>query len=107
MVTNKILSVLIILMTCSQLSFAQDITADITLANSYFEKAGIFQDSVQYDSAIVYFEKASALYQEHKQWRKYLQSETKHGECYQKQWQLDLAIATIKPTQDFKGIKAK
>ncbi|MCK4879313.1 MAG: hypothetical protein KAS82_01595, partial [Bacteroidales bacterium] len=97
MKTTKILSVLLILMTCSQLSFAQDITTDTTLANSYFEKAGIFQDSTQYDSAIVYLEKASALYQEHKQWRKYLQSETKHGVCYQKQWQLDLAIATIKP----------
>jgi CHAT domain-containing protein len=84
-------------MTCSQLSFAQNITTDTTLANSYFEKAGIFQDSVQYDSAIVYFEKASALYQEHEQWRNYLQSETKHGVCYQKQWQLDLAIATITP----------
>ena len=97
MKTTKILSVLLILIIYPQLSFAQDITADTTLANSYFEKAIIFQDSAQYDSAIVYFIKASALYQEHKQWRKYLQSETRHGVCYQKQWQLDQAIATIKP----------
>jgi tetratricopeptide (TPR) repeat protein len=97
MVTNKILSVLFILTTCSQHSFAQDITTDTTLANSYFGKAGIFQDSVQYDSAIAYYGKASTLYQEHEQWRIYLQSEIKHGVCYQKQWQLELAIATLKP----------
>ncbi len=95
--TTKILPILLLLLTCPQYSFAQDITTDTTLANSYFEKAGIFQDSVQYDSAIAYFEKASALYQENEQWRKYLRSETKHGACYQKKWQLDLAIATLKP----------
>lgn len=44
---------------------------------------------------MVYFEKASALYQAYEQWRKYLQSETKLGVCYMEQWQLDLAIATI------------
>jgi CHAT domain-containing protein/tetratricopeptide (TPR) repeat protein len=80
-----------------QISFAQDITTYITIANDYFEKAGVFEDSLQYDSAIVYFEKASTLYQEHEQWRMYLQSETKLGVCYRNQWQLDRAIATIKP----------
>jgi CHAT domain-containing protein/Tfp pilus assembly protein PilF len=94
--TNKILSVLLIIMICPQLSFAQDITADTTLANSYFEIAGIFKDSTQYDSAIVYFEKASLLYEKHELWRKYLQSETHHGFCYQELWQQDNSIATIK-----------
>jgi len=96
MKTNKILSILTLLFTLSQLSFAQDITADTIFANNYFEKAGIFQDSLQYDSAMVYFKKASALYHAHDQWRHYLHSETKHGVCYMEQWQLDLAIATIK-----------
>jgi len=94
---NKILSVLLVLATCYQFSFAQDITSDTTLANNYFEKAVIFKDSTQYDSAIVYFEKASILYQKYKLWRKYLQSETKHGECYQKQRQFNQTIAIIKP----------
>ena len=94
---TKILSILLVLMISSLFSFAQDITTDTTLANSYFEKAEVFKDSTQYDSAIVYFEKASALYQKHQQWRKYLLSETKHGDCYQKLWQFDQAITTIKP----------
>ncbi len=93
----KILSIFLILIAFPQLSFAQDITKDTTLANSFFEKAGIFQDSSEYDSAIVYFENASLLYEKHRQWRKYLLSETKHGQCYQKTWQLDQAIAVIKP----------
>jgi len=97
METKKIITVLTILITYSQLSFNQDITTDTTLANNYFEKAGIFQDSLQYDSAIVYFEKASALYQEYEQWRNYLHSKTNQGVCYRKNQQSDLAIATIKP----------
>ena len=97
MATKRIISVLTILMTCSSLSFTQDITTDTALANNYLEKASIFHDSLQYDSAMVYLEKASALYQEYEQWSNYLQSERKRGVCYREQWQLDLAIATIKP----------
>ena len=97
MKTNKILSVLLVLMISSLFSFAQNITADTTLANSYFETAQEYYKNKSYDTAIVHFEKASALYQKNKLWKKYLQSETKHGECYQKQWQLNQAISTIKP----------
>ena len=97
MKTTKILPILLVLMTSSLFSFAQDITADTTLANSYFEKAREYYKNKSYDTASVYFEKASLLYENNELWRKYLQSETKHGECYQKLWQLDQAIATIKP----------
>jgi len=97
MKTTKTLSFLLILTISSQLSFSQNITADTTLANKHFETAQEYYKNKSYDTAIVCFEKASVLYQEHKQWRKYLQSETKHGQCYQKLWQLNLAIATIKP----------
>ncbi|MCD4833824.1 MAG: CHAT domain-containing protein [Bacteroidales bacterium] len=97
MKANKILPTLFVLMISSQLSFAQNITADTTLANSYFETAQEYNKNKSYDTAIVYFEKASTLYLEHELWRKYLQSKTKHGKCLQKQWQLDKAIATIKP----------
>lgn len=88
---------IIILLLLSKISFAQNLTSDTTLANNYFEKATAFYNTKNYDSAIVYFEKASTIYQEQEEWRKYLQSETKHGECYQKQWQLDNAISIIKP----------
>ncbi|MFC2151829.1 tetratricopeptide repeat protein [Bacteroidota bacterium] len=97
MKTYKILSGLLFIIIYSQLAFAQDITTDTTMANSYFEKAGIFKDSTQYDSAIIHFEKASLLYEKNELWRKYLDSEIKHSECFQRQWQLDQSIATIKP----------
>ncbi len=97
MKTFKILATLAIHTILAQQSFAQDVANDTVMAKICYEKAILFQDSTKYDSANVYFEKASALYQEHGQWRKYLQSETKHGECFQKQWQMDMAIATIKP----------
>ncbi len=79
---------------------AQNIVADTTMANKHFETAKEYFENKSYDTAILYFEKASILYENHQQWRKYLHSETKHGECYQKQWHLDLAIATIKPAID-------
>ncbi|MDA3954743.1 MAG: CHAT domain-containing protein [Bacteroidales bacterium] len=93
----KVLSAQFVFLICSQISFAQDTKIDTTLANNYFIEASFLQDSAQFDSAIIYFEKASALFEIHSQWRKYLQSETKHGECFQKQWQLNKAIAIIKP----------
>ncbi|MCD4833825.1 MAG: CHAT domain-containing protein [Bacteroidales bacterium] len=97
MKTTKILPILLVLMISSLFSFAQDITKDTTLANKHFDTAQEYYNNKSYDTAIVYFEKASALYHEHKLWRKYLQSETKQGECYQKLWQLDMAIVIIKP----------
>ena len=78
-------------------TYAQDITTDTTLANKYFETGKEYFNNKTYDTAAVNFEKASFLYEKHEQWRKYLLSETKHGECYQKQWQLDKAINTLKP----------
>ncbi|MEA3450461.1 MAG: CHAT domain-containing tetratricopeptide repeat protein, partial [Bacteroidota bacterium] len=97
MKTKKIFFLIILIMQIMVQTFAQNITADTTLANNYFAKAKVFKDSTQYDSAIVYFEKASQLYQNNNLWLKYLQSETQHGYCYQKQWQLNQAIAIIKP----------
>ena len=91
------LSILLILLFTIKTANSQNMTADTVLANKYFETAEEYFKTKSYDTAIVYFEKASILYQKHEQWRKYLQSETKHGECYQKQLQLDQAIATIKP----------
>lgn len=88
--------VIIILILLSHISIAQNMTSDTTLANNYFEKATEFYKTKNYDSAIVYFEKASTIYQERELWRKYLQSETKHSESYQRKWKLDKAIMLIK-----------
>ena len=97
MKTIKILSILLILSILSNIINAQNITADTTLANKHFETAKEYFKNKSYDTAIVCYEKASILYEKHKLWRRYLLSETRHGECFQKQWQIDKAIATIKP----------
>nr|NQU89753.1 CHAT domain-containing protein [Bacteroidota bacterium] len=77
--------------------YAQSIAGDTTLASQYFATANAYFDNKSYDTAIDYFNKISSIYENHGQWRKYLQSETKLGECYQNLWQLDHAIAKIKP----------
>lgn len=89
-------SIILFQILLSQLLLAQDITNDTTLAKIYFEKASIYHDSTQYDSAIVYFKKASFLYEKQEKWRNYLQSETKRGDCFCELWKLDQAITTIK-----------
>ena len=76
---------------------AQDMDTDTTLAESYFKKASVFQDSAQYDSAISYYDKAGMRYENHGLWLKYLNTKTKEGECYQKQRKYARAIKTIKP----------
>ncbi len=93
---KKIIFSIIALFFITQV-FAQHVMKDTSLANKHFEKAKIFNDSAKYKTAIEYFKKASVLYKKHKLWRKYLLSETKHGQCYQKQWKLDKAITIIKP----------
>ncbi len=97
MKTLKTILTLSIIICMFQTINAQNITADTTLANKHFETAKEYYENKSYDTAIVYFEKASILYEKHEQWRKYLLNETKHGECYQRQWQLDNAISIIKP----------
>jgi len=97
MKTLKIIITLAIIICMIQTINSQNITTDTILANKHFETAKEYYKNKSYDTAIVYFEKASILYEKNEQWRNYLLSETKHGECYQRQWQLDNAIVTIKP----------
>ncbi|MCD4795539.1 MAG: CHAT domain-containing protein [Bacteroidales bacterium] len=97
MKTLKIILTLIIMQVAVLTINAQDITADTVLANQHFKTAEEYYTNKSYDTAIVYFEKASILYEKHKLWRKYLLSETKHGKCCQKLWQIDQAITIIKP----------
>ena len=97
MKTLKIILTLIIMQVAVLTINAQDITADTILANKHYETAEEYYNNKIYDTAIVYFEKASILYEKHELWRKYLLSETKHGKCCQKLWQIDQAITIIKP----------
>lgn len=93
---KRLKTLLILLFTFSFFNVdSQNITADTTLANKHIETAKEYFKNKSYDSAIVNFAKASVLYEKSEQWRKYMLSETKHGECLQKQWQFDQAAATL------------
>jgi len=101
---KKILTIIIFIVFASQI-FAQNITADTILAKQHFKTAEKYYKNKSYDTAAIYFEKASVKYlqvcQNSKLWQtygyKYLLSETKHGECYHKQRKYKQAIAIIKP----------
>ena len=45
---------------------------DTVIANTYFEKAKLLEDSAQYDSVVFYYEKAAALYEANKLWARYI-----------------------------------
>lgn len=55
---------------------------DTTLANTYSTKAKEFYNTNKYDSAIIYFEKASIIYEKREIWNKYLDSKKRYSRCY-------------------------
>lgn len=81
-------------------TYGQDIKTDTLLARQYFETANNHFGNHIYDTAIIHFEKASILYKSHKLWHNYLQSRIKLSDCYQKQWNLNMAIDILKPSVD-------
>lgn len=87
----------ILLCIYPNLSAAQKITEDTTLASNYIAKAIVFQKESKFDSAIICFNNASVLYEELEFWVKYLESKTEIGKCYQQKWQIQEAIKVIKP----------
>ncbi len=48
------------------------ITADTLRAREYYTKAKTFQDSAKFDSAIVYYEKASKIYEQTAIWQEFV-----------------------------------
>ncbi len=57
-------------------------TAGATLANGDVAQAERFAENARYDSAIVYFERASALYKEQASWEKYASCQNKISEQF-------------------------
>ena len=68
----KTIQTLLILLILSNVINAQNITADIVFASTYFKKADSLFQTNQFDSSIVYFEKAGKLYENSEIWQKYL-----------------------------------
>ncbi|MCF6367193.1 MAG: CHAT domain-containing protein [Bacteroidales bacterium] len=95
MKTNPLLFTILFIVTQTVGLLAQKNTIDTTQAKQYFEKADEYYKNKSYDTAIVYFEKASTLFEKQRQWKKYLQSETKRGDSYSWLWKLDKGAETI------------
>ncbi|NOQ28212.1 MAG: tetratricopeptide repeat protein [Bacteroidales bacterium] len=72
--------------------FAQNITADTTLANRYFAIADSLQTTRNYDSSIVYFTKAAKIYQLAEKWQKYLRCEGKNARILGKKRKYEEAL---------------
>jgi len=59
-----------------------DLTADTSHAEQYFRKGLEFRQSLQFDSAAVYFDLASKLYEEKENWQRYLISRRNYANTY-------------------------
>lgn len=71
---------------------SQGITTDTILANTYHEVALELADSSNYDSALVYLDKAIPIYQKYSLWRQYITSIKDKGYCHSELWESDLAV---------------
>jgi len=63
--TTKAILVFLVIMLSANVSFAQNLTADTTRANKYYEMADSCLEARQLDSALFYAEKAQKLYIKH------------------------------------------
>ncbi|HKL07912.1 MAG TPA: CHAT domain-containing tetratricopeptide repeat protein [Bacteroidales bacterium] len=82
MKTLKTLLVFLLTILCFHFSFGQDNAEDSVLAKKYFDKAIIYMNRTECDSAIQYFKKASFIYQESEMWQHYLYNEIFIAECF-------------------------
>ncbi len=55
---------------------------DSLLANEYFQKALVFQDSAYYDSALFYLENATEIFEDADNWEKYVEAYNIMAEIY-------------------------
>ena len=57
---------------------------DTLQAHRYFTLAGAFKDSLDYDSAAVYYQKAGQLFEGQACWERFVQAYNEVGKCYRK-----------------------
>jgi tetratricopeptide (TPR) repeat protein len=66
--------------------------SDTATANRYFQQAEKFFEEAQYDSSIIYSEKANLIYEKEKVWGKYIQCLNTIGKNYCNKVQYDRAL---------------
>jgi CHAT domain-containing protein/tetratricopeptide (TPR) repeat protein len=77
-------------------TMAQDYTRDTELLYEYFTKAGRFQNEKSYDSAVVYYYQAAAIYGRYEHWTGVVQCATQIAVCFQEQGNYGKAAALLK-----------
>jgi CHAT domain-containing protein/Tfp pilus assembly protein PilF len=65
---------------------------DTTLANQYFARGEELAKQAQYDSALVYLQKASSIYEKNAKWVAYVRGYNKMGECALRKGAFDQAM---------------
>ena len=73
-------------------------TPDTLIARQYFEQATVLQDSAQYDSSSLYFEKAALIYESVENWEKNLKCKNRICENLLRQRKLGEAQALAEKT---------
>jgi len=68
---------------------------DTTLANQYFAKGEELAKKAQYDSAMVYLQKASAIYEKNEQWEAYVRCYNEMGNSAWRKGALDQAMELL------------
>lgn len=79
-----------------EISNAQEIKQDTTTAISNLEKGEELFKKQEFDSAFVYYRKASLIYESHKLWENFLNCEVRVSECYSSKNNYDKAIKNTK-----------
>ena len=90
----------VLLLSICSYAQAQNITQDSIKARTYYIKADSLSKQAQYDSAINYCKKASALYKKHQLWQHYLKAENIWGDALSRTGKYDQALEKLEKTID-------
>jgi CHAT domain-containing protein/tetratricopeptide (TPR) repeat protein len=70
--------------------------SDSTLADSYKSKADSLFKSSQYDSSLIYYDKAAVIYKEQENWENYIYCYYEHGNCLFRKGEYESAVKIFK-----------
>jgi len=97
---KKLITLISVLTCVLQFSFAQKY-ADTIKAKEYYSKGKELYNSMSFDSAFVFFQKASDIYLKNKLWDNYFYSEAEKSNCKNLNYDFDSAFEIINKSIEF------
>ena len=97
---KKLITLISVLIFVLQFSFAQQY-ADTIKAKEYYSKGKELYNSMSFDSAFVFYQKASDIYFKNKLWDNYFYSEAEKANCKNLNYDFDSAFDIINKTIQF------